>query len=149
MTSFHTRGAARAKHTPVLLLALAALALPFGSAQGQSTPGDWIEVRGGAWSVDTGTYVDMASRVQKAADTAPKAEAKSVPLDSYTMQYQGQMQGSTKVIHVMGVCKVEEAMARKMTSQWNVAAASGGTCYFEADYNPASKSFTKFSFNAK
>lgn len=150
MKQHHISSNPRLKSTAMGLLALTTAALTMGTANGQSTPGDWIEVRGGAWSVDTGTYVDMASRVQKAADTAPKpaADAKAVPLDSYTMQYQGVMQGSNKLIHIVGACKVEEAMMRKLAAQWNVAAAGGGVCYFEADYNPASKSFIKFTFNS-
>ena len=150
MKQFHIAGKSRPKSTTANLLTLAVAALAMGTAHGQSTPGDWIEVRGGAWSVDTGTYVDMASRLQKAADTAPKpaADAKPVPLDSYTMQYQGVVQAGTKMIHVLGACKVDGTMMRKLAAQWNVA-AEAGVCYFEADYNPASKAYTKFSFNGQ
>lgn len=148
MKQHTTAGTHRSKRTTMGALALVAATLGMNAAHGQSLPGDWIEVRGGAWSVDTGIYVDMASRVQKAANTAPKpgADAKPVPLDGYTMQYQGVMQGSTKMIHILGACKVEDAMLRKLVSQWNVV-SNGGACYFEADYNPSSKTFTKFSFN--
>ncbi len=149
MKQFHIAGTTRAKSTATGPADPATAALTMSAAHGQSTRATGLRCAAAPWSVDTGTYVDMASRVQKAADTAPKpgADAKPVPLDSYTMQYQGVLQGSTKMIHILGACKVEDAMMRKLAAQWNVV-SNGGACYFEADYNPTSKTYTKFSFNS-
>ena len=154
MTMSHILDGACAKQPPApkrrrgisaLLLALAAAALPLGAAQAQS--GDWIEVRGGAWQVDMGTFVEMTSKLQRAVDAAPKPAdtAKALVIDAYTLQYQGVKQGDTRLVHVLGACRVDSGV--KLAIQWQVA-AEPGVCYFEADYNPANKSFTKFSFQA-
>jgi hypothetical protein len=130
-----------------LALCLAAALLPLTTAYGQSDmAGQWIEVKGGTWAVDTGIFVEMADKLQRVADSAAKVEIKPVMMEKYTVQYQGQGQGKSKLVHITGACKVDAAAATKLTSQWYVAPNAAPGCNFEADYSPAEKSYVKIVF---
>lgn len=123
-----------------IVISLLACVLP---AAAQDLP-NWYEVAGGQWKVPTATLVQAASHVQEAANNVPwRGAARAV--GDYHVQYQGEIKDGRKLVRLMGACKSFEGQT-DMTSHWLVM-MDGGTCYYQAEYDPASKTYVYFAFN--
>ena len=102
---------------------------------------DWYEVRGGAWRVPAGTVAHMAA----ALDTEVAASSRA-RRDSYTMQYQGESSGAARSIRVMGGCDIVGIDKRTLSDHFRIV-ADGGTCFFDAIYDPDAKRFTSLRYH--
>jgi hypothetical protein len=125
----------------VIVISLLACALP---AAAQDLP-NWYEVAGGQWNVPMATVRDAASHVQEAADQAPWRPRGPRAVGDYRVQYQGAVKDGKKLVRLMGACRTDPGQGDP-AAQWLVV-FDGGTCYYRAEYDPATKAFVYFAFN--
>jgi hypothetical protein len=117
--------------------ALAAIAIAVGS---------WLQVPGGTWQPDA--TVVAGARAQLPTYAKQQASSKGLSLrtwSSYTFQYQGRTlpKSGHRVVYVNAFCTPPPSYA----AQEFVRITDGGTCYFEAYYDPASKRFIGIAFH--
>jgi|SRR5690242_541380 len=120
-----------------MLPALAAIAIAVGS---------WLHVPGGTWQPSAAVVAD--ARAQLPAYAKQQASFKGLPLpswSSYTFQYQGRTlpKSGRRVVYVNAFCTPPPSYA----AQEFVSVTDGGTCYFEAYYDPAGKRFIGIAFH--
>lgn len=102
---------------------------------------NWYEVRGGAWRVPTEIVTQMASRIKTEVGASVLAR-----LDTYVIQYQGVTAGATRAIRLMGACNKQGASERTFSDRFYVV-FDGGTCYFDATYDPDEQRFTSLNYH--
>lgn len=117
--------------------ALAAVAIAIGS---------WLHVPVGTWQPSA--EVMAAAKSQLAGYAKQQASSKGLALRtwaSYTFQYQGRTlpKSGRHVVYVNAFCTPPPSYA----AQEFVLITDGGTCYFEAYYDPASKRFVGILFH--
>jgi hypothetical protein len=127
-----------------------------GAAQAQdATPSNtsvaagqanWHEVRGGAWPVASGVVVEMAGTLQAEASRHQRLEIVR-PLDSYIVQYQGQMKDGKRSIRLAGACSILPGVTANDLEARFYQVFDGGNCFFDATYDPSGHSYTAFSFH--
>ena len=120
-----------------MLSALAAIAIAVGS---------WLHVPGGTWQPDATVVAE--ARAQLPAYAKQQASSKGLSLrawSSYTFQYQGSSlpKSGRRVVYINAFCTPPSSYA----GQKFVRITDGGTCYFEAYYDPASKRFIGIAFH--
>lgn len=104
---------------------------------------DWIEVRGGQWSIPAVLLADMADKLQGAG--SPSAR---VDFSTYTIQYQGLDGDDGRHVHLFGMCDRASVGQRDLAAEFLVV-FDGGKCYFDATYDPERGSFTAFKFHGR
>jgi hypothetical protein len=120
--------------------------------------GTWIHVPGGTWVPSSKTVHAAASKLEQAVKEQAGSEHRSLSKWSgYTFQYQGrtlQVQGHehkrVKVIFVYGFCPQPQAVREwlaKHAHEEFLLVNDGGTCYFRAYYDPATKKYLGIIFN--
>ncbi|WP_026687460.1 hypothetical protein [Azovibrio restrictus] len=108
--------------------------------------GSWIAVPGGSWSPTqeeiTAVRAQLAPHVKQ---IATKQHLILEKWSNYSFQYQGQLEGSSKVIYINAFC----IPPPPYTQTRFVIFFDGGTCFFQAKYLPKNKSFIQVTFNGK
>jgi hypothetical protein len=140
----------------VLLAVLVSASSHAGAAQAQdatpsatspaASPGNWHEVRGGAWAVPPYLLAEMAGMIQAEASRRQRLE-KVRPMDAYTVQYQGRMKDGERSIRLAGACSILPGVTADDLKAHFYRMSDGGNCFFDAIYDPARHRFTSFSFH--
>lgn len=128
------------------LLCLALISSGLVSAD-EPAPGSahWIEVEGGAWVVPPAVVAGMAAGLQAEADRH-WGMGRRRPLGDYTIQYQGQRQDGQRLIRLGGACSLQGVKAEALRKRFRVV-FDGGTCFFDANYDPEAGRFLDFAFH--
>jgi hypothetical protein len=104
----------------------------------------WIHVPNGEWEPTAQQVGELQQILQPYVNEQAIAWREQLPpWERYTIQYQGQLLDGKKVIFVNALCSKPPSQAAKEL----VYTFDGGACYFRLHWDPASKAFTKFSFN--
>jgi len=104
---------------------------------------NWYEVRGGAWRVSEDVVEEMASRIEAEVDSSVRPR-----LDTYIIQYQGELSGSARSIRLMGACNIGRAGELDFSARFYIV-SDGGECFFDAIYDPKGKRFTSLTYHGK
>lgn len=110
----------------------------------------WVCIPGGTWHPDEQVVRAAASRLKQAVEKRAMHVRASLPdWSEYTFQYQGQMFHGKKVLYVNAYCRslVPSGVKLKQhTTEQFVTVNDGGTCYFQAYYDPAAKKYLLVGF---
>jgi len=106
--------------------------------------GSWVYVPGGTWQPDQAQLADAKARLQPYVAAEAKARNDELsPWSDYTFQYQGREISGRNLIYVNAFC-IEPPDDVKENI---VFVFDGGTCFFEAYYDPKVKAFVSVRFN--
>ena len=130
----------------VPLLCLALISSGPVSAE-EPAPGSarWIEVEGGAWVVPPAVAAGMAAGLEAEADRH-WGMGRRRPLGEYTIQYQGQRKDGQRSIRLGGACSSQGVKADELKKRFRLV-FDGGTCFFDATYDPEAGRFLDFAFH--
>ena len=104
----------------------------------------WIHVPDGAWEPTVRQVEELQQLLEPYVDEQAIAWREELsPWERYTFQYQGQLIEGKEVIFINALCSEPPSQATKEL----VYIFDGGACYCRVYWDPASKAFTKFSFN--
>ncbi len=99
----------------------------------------------GAWEVPRAIVADMAAGLQAEADHH-WSMGKRRPLGDYTIQYQGQRKDGRRSIRLGGACSSQGVKAEELKKRSRLV-FDGGTCFFDATYDPEAGRFLDFAFH--
>ena len=102
---------------------------------------NWFEVRGGAWRVPAAEVEEMASRMKAEVDASLRPR-----LDTYIIQYQGELSDGARSVRLMGACDIHGTSERALSERFHVV-FDGGKCFFDATYDPEEKRFTSWTYH--
>lgn len=108
--------------------------------------GSWIHTPGGTWTPDASTMTAVKSAMR--GEIARQLKASHATLErgsEYTYQYQGITLDGYRLVLIMGSCTPLAERHRKGIQR----IADGGTCYFQAYFDPKRKRFAGFQFNGE
>ena len=134
----------RAALGPLLCLALISSG-PVSADEPAPGSAHWIEVEGGAWVVPPAVVAGMAAGLQAEADRH-WGMGRRRPLGDYTIQYQGQRKDGQRSIRLGGACSLQGVKAEELRKRFQVV-FDGGTCFFDASYDPEAGRFLDFAFH--
>ena len=134
----------RAALAPLLCLALISSG-PVAADEPAPDSARWIEVEGGAWVVPPAVLAAMAAGLQAEADRH-WGMGRRRPLGDYTIQYQGQRKDGQRSIRLGGACSSQGVKADELKKRFRLV-FDGGTCFFEATYDPEVGRFLDFAFH--
>jgi hypothetical protein len=130
---------------PLLLAALAAAGCAV--QRPVQEPKNWYAVDGGNWQPGSELLAEIAGAIPAEAAHAPHSKP-ALPADAYTVQYQGQLQDGRRLVRLAGACETHGSTASQLKAAFFVI-FDGGTCFFDATYDPALRRFTAFSFHGR
>jgi len=105
----------------------------------------WVEVDGGVWTVPPAVLAGMAAGLQAEADRH-WGMGRRRPLGDYTIQYQGQRKDGLRSVRLGGACTSAGVEVEELKKRFRLV-FDGGTCFFEATYDPEQGRFLEFSFH--
>ena len=116
---------------------LAALAIAIGS---------WLSVPGGSWQPSDLQLDEARSQLMPYVSRQASLSGETLPnWSEYTFQYQGQELRGKPVIYVNAFCSEPPPTA---TGEM-VFVLDGGTCYFDAYWDPVEKIYLNVLFHGK
>jgi hypothetical protein len=133
------------KMVKAALMPLAAGALAVSCFAQAAEPATWVEVDGGAWTVPDEVRSAMAAGLQAEAESH-WGSGRRRPLESYTVQYQGKTMDGVRTVKLAGACSVTGMTPERLKKAFFLV-FDGGTCFFEATYDPAQGRYLSFSFH--
>ena len=106
--------------------------------------GSWLQVPGGDWqpSPEVMREVGDGLRAAAEAESARTGHAMQHWAD-YSFQFQGMVEQGRRQVVVAASCR---PLAEDASRHWLVV-MDGGTCFFEATYDPATKRFVRVIFH--
>jgi hypothetical protein len=106
--------------------------------------GSWVFVPAGTWQPSQSEIADAKAKLEPYVVAEAKTRRDELsPWSEYTFQYQGRQINGRNVIYVNAFCiEPPEDVERNM-----VFVFDGGTCFFEAYYDPKTKTFISVRFN--
>jgi hypothetical protein len=105
---------------------------------------NWVHVPAGEWEPTAVQVGELQERLKPYVDEQAKTwKEELAPWERYTIQFQGQLLQGKRVIFINGLCNVPPSEA----SEELVFVFDGGACYFRTYWDPATKEFSRFSFN--
>ena len=108
---------------------------------------NWYQVRDGKWEVPAAVVTDIYPLLQASADKAPPLHVLR-PMSDFTVQYQGVViDNNVRLVRLNGACAAMGRSPQALRDSWLIV-FDGGTCYFQATYDPATKRIVSFQFNA-
>jgi len=108
----------------------------------------WIQVSGGAWVPTVDELSTIRTELRPFVEQAAVAEHQQLPpWDTYTFQYQGQVEGGRRFVFVNALCSQHEPLADLREEL--VLVFDGGPCYFNVKYDPAQRKFFDLQFNGE
>lgn len=108
--------------------------------------GNWIQVRGGAWTVSEGDIVRMAKQIESAAAGARGGKGATKAISTYFIQFRGIRPSGGRAVELRGSCEVDGRSPEKLReSFFNIL--DGGDCYFCAIWDAKARKFKNFHFN--
>ena len=123
---------------------LLGVALAFGAAQAASSD-RWVQVKEGAWQIDSATLSAVrASFATQVLALAKQSGKHLLPLRSYWLQTQGQLDGGVRVVLVNALCDVPSGADLRADL---VTVDDGGNCYFTVKYDPSTHRFFELIVN--
>ena len=106
--------------------------------------GSWISVPGGSWVPDVGTMDQIRGSLRPCVLERAARDHRELPAwSSYTFQYQGQFEGTAKVVFINAFCGDPPSYA----AEHFVRVFDGGTCFFNLKYDPVQRRFFGLAFN--
>ena len=107
----------------------------------------WVEVNGGQWSPSAEVLADVKNTIIPSIIKNQKDYGRKLTLrNSYTFQYQGQIQNEIKVIRVNAFCS--NISNSKISEQW-IQVKDGGSCYMGGVYEVKSQKFISVFVNGE
>lgn len=111
----------------------------------------WVYIPGGAWHPGEQAVRAAASRLKQAVEERAVYVRATLPnWSEYTFQYQGQMFHGKKVLYVNAYCRSLVPSGIKLKHyaiiKQFVTVNDGGTCYFQAYYDPKAKKYLLVGF---
>jgi hypothetical protein len=126
--------------TPVLVLACTLPAFASDLSR-------WFQVSKGDWKVSRSTTLEIEQNLKDLLPSQKPSEGEPRRgIEKYTVQYQGITASGEKLVAVAGACNVVKRPRKQLTRDW-IRVLDGGSCYFEATYDPIRKQLVRFVFN--
>src|SRR3954466_14580130 len=124
---------------------IASLVLLVAVGASAGAPSSWIRVAGGVWDPDEAVLKNLSSDIQSyVTSEAVRRDAKLSGWDTYRFQYQGRLAVKKRIVFVNGFCHTFGG-ERLETEFFFVP--DGGPCYFNLEYDPATRKFSSLRFN--
>ena len=109
---------------------------------------NWDQVAGGQWTVPKRVVAQAAEHVQNAADNSAKKGEHRQLVGEYMVQYQGIVVNGKHRVRLAGACRVPAGIAYRPRLYW-LDIIDGRKCFYDAEYDPALKSFISFQFGSE
>lgn len=106
---------------------------------------NWYLVRGGTWEVPLATVREMLPLVD-AKIGSNKSFGDKARTAGYAIQFRGETRDGHPVVRLAGACSMETIPAWQLSSQF-LNVQDGGTCFFDAEYDPESKRLSHFNYH--
>lgn len=104
----------------------------------------WLQIPGGPWQVDQSTAAAAKSALASRFVTEASNRNDDTPrLDDFTFHFQGQVIDGRRLVYINAFCTAPTEAA---ATEW-VYADDGGSCYFEAFFEPDTGKILSFQFN--
>ena len=140
---------------PMKRLWLVPLCFCLGTAFGLDA-GEWIQVKGGSWEPDSVTLATAEPVLRRALEAHLGHKLDSTQWQKYSFQYQGWFEPSGRhTVKINAFCADLAALAAKefhspfdFTAHWYRSRGGGGSCFFSANYDVASRSVSNLKVNA-
>jgi hypothetical protein len=106
--------------------------------------GSWLPVPGGSWQPTALDMVEAESQIESYVAREASLAKRTLPnWSSYTFQYQGQEFHGKPVVLVNAFCSAPPPNAATQM----LMVFDGGPCYFQARWDPISKTYISVVFN--
>ena len=102
------------------------------------------------WTPDQRMVDKLESHLEVAIAKHAKLERRQLAAapSQYGRQYQGVVQAQRRLIYINGFCDSHDLSESKLNLQF-IDVMDGGTCYFQALYDPKIGEFVSFHFNGE
>ena len=112
----------------------------------------WVYIPGGTWHPSNQVVREAASRLEQATKKRAAYVRASLPnWSEYTFQYKGQIFHGKKVLYINAYCRPllppGVKLKHRVIIKQFVRVNDGGTCYFQAYFDPVAKKYLLVGFN--
>lgn len=106
--------------------------------------GSWIQVPGGDWQPSPEVMREIEGGLRTAAEAeSARTQHAMQPWAEYSFQFQGVVEQGRRQVLVAASC---HPLPEGASKEWQVV-YDGGTCFFEAIYDPAARRFVRVRFH--
>ncbi|MGZ5183059.1 MAG: hypothetical protein ACXWC2_21485 [Ramlibacter sp.] len=134
-----------AKIRKAALAALCCIGVTLSCLAQAPDPANWLEVEGGAWTVPAQVRTAMVAALELEAGRH-WGTGRRRSLDRYTVQYQGESRDGVRTVRLAGACETTGWTQERLKTAF-LRVFDGGTCYFDATWDPVQGRFTGFAFH--
>ncbi len=107
----------------------------------------WYQVAGGTWKVSSATSIELMTSLSKAVSSSKTPEGtRHRSINEFVVQYQGVHKKEQQLVQVSGACDTHRKPNGFFETEW-LTVSDGGSCYFNAVYDPRRKKVVRFWFN--